>query len=237
MEHSKLLTTTTNNKITDQIDMLLIFAKESHAFDNELKDIKELYDEIKTHYDQVKISRANGTLEFLSNQAKNLITIKTTIINIIKEKVNIKKTAKELELKVIRDTGDGSTEKGILSDLLAAIYDKASGKEEKFITAEFSKHQDDEDIDKILSKRVKKELKHKKEKEEVSIETLEYKVVFDKHKNQYLVDKDYKLIDDYEVPKIKIRFKKSKKTGIRYAKDKKGNKYELIDEKKILFDI
>jgi hypothetical protein len=224
-----------NNIKNSNVDSLYLFKVELDILYSEMKRLKKLYKEIKDHYDHVKKSRSHAALEFISSQTKNLITIKTTIISLIKQSVDIKKIAKDIDIKT--KVGDEFKHEALLEklvDMLQDVKNIEKGKPaDNLLEDEFS---DEDDIDSKLEGRLEEfqEDEEEPEEEEATIEELGYKVIFDNEKNQYLVDENYEIIEDYEVEPIKVRFKKNKKTKERYAKDKEGNKYEIVDIKELM---
>jgi hypothetical protein len=199
----------------------------------ELEELKELYKELKEHYDDVKRSRSPGVLEFISNQTKNLITLKTTIISLIKESANIKKIAKDIELK--SNISAGGKDSAVLASLIKELITPSSQIAKFMEDRESSKidYDKNKDMDSLLDKQLENTNDQYEEPEIIHMDESKCKIVFDEDKTQYLVDNEYNIIEDVEVPEVSVRFKRSKKTGERYAKDKKGNKYEIVDFDKL----
>jgi len=209
---------------SNQIEELLIFAKEMRVLNEELEDMQILYKELKSHYDKVKNSKSYGVLDFIGNQTKNLISLKMAIISLIKEVANIKKIAKELEIK--SDASGGTADLKVLQSVLNILKNNSN----EIVNIESPEsvsldNNNDSNIDDLLDSRIK----DIKKIEFVDPIKEGYRIVFDNDKTQYILDSENNVIDDYEVDPIEVKFKKSKKSGKRYAKDSNGNKYEVVD--------
>jgi len=213
-----------------EIETLFYFTKEMSVLDEELEDLKSLYLELKTHYDKVKQSKSYGVLEFLSNQTKNLINLKMAIISIIKESANIKRIAKEIEIK--SKSNEGTADSALLKALVGMLKNNSEDITPiRNIGSNSLEYKDDEDIDNILNERVSKTYSDLTLKD---LRKKKLRVVFDEEKNQYILDEENQIVNDIKIRKIKVKFKKNKKTQERYAKDSEGNKFEIIDLNEIL---
>jgi len=212
------------------VESLLLFSEEMNVLHEELMDIKSLYAEIKEHYDTVKKSRSPGVLNFISDQTRNLISLKTTIITLIKEEANIKKMAKDIEVK--GDMNKGAGDLKILQNIIGMLKDNNSeisiNANPEIVTLGYD---DNEEADSVIEQRLKEiniaERKNKSDEEN-------YRVVFDEDKNMYVIDDEYNIIQDHDFEEIEVTFKRSKKTGERYAKDEEGNKYDIVDLKDLM---
>lgn len=195
---------------SNDIELLFFFSKEMDVLSEELDDMKSLYTELKTHYDKVKASKSYGVLEFLSNQTKNLISLKMAIISLIKETANIKRMAKEIEIK--SKSGDNIADNAVLRTLITMFKNNSEEilplEKQENVSLEYRK---EDDMDDVLEKRIASKYKDKKE---IDLEKLGYRIVFDDDKNQYILDSEDQLVSDVHVKKIEVKFKKSKKTEL-----------------------
>ena len=62
-------------------------------------EVKDLYDEIKEHYDTIKKEKNRSTLSFIYNQTANLVSLINADISLIKEYNSVKKVISDTELK------------------------------------------------------------------------------------------------------------------------------------------
>jgi hypothetical protein len=76
-----------------------LFKEEFTQLDEELKSIDNLYDEVKTHFDKIKNSNSRGSLTFIEKQTSNLVSLRSARLNVIKEKINIKRTSTDFKYK------------------------------------------------------------------------------------------------------------------------------------------
>ena len=105
-----------------------------HHFQNELdqlnsveNELDELYYQVKEHYDSLVNTRGKISPSFIQGQTANLITMKTTKINIIKERVNLKRNIIDFgfkkQLRETENTGDEAIIQGLLKQVLKSEAD------------------------------------------------------------------------------------------------------------------
>ena len=82
------------------------FAEEYNILKEIDDSIDTLYDQIKEQYDAMLNSRQRGGLNFIQGQTSNLISLKTTKLNVVKERINLKKNIIDYGTKraAMRDT-------------------------------------------------------------------------------------------------------------------------------------
>ena len=99
------------NNLDPNVSLNTDYTDEMNSIDNVIHDLDTLYSESKDTLDQIKKARARGSLTFISNQTANLISLKAAKLQAIKEKVNIKNTKFNQEIKrltgnLLNDDGD-----------------------------------------------------------------------------------------------------------------------------------
>lgn len=202
------------------MDEVELFKEELDLVNLEITEIDNLYSEIKTHYDKIKNSPVRGSLTFLEKQTSNLVSIKTAKLNLIKEKINMKKSISDINYKNRQLDNKISSTDNEGSLILESLYAKISSefKYEKNNTSEINIEEDKEfdnniDInedDVIELKQIAPPiLQENIEKNEISfitdtIETIDnnkeennnYTLVVDSKGNFYKIDKDDNIIEE-----------------------------------------
>jgi len=122
-----------------------LFNEEMKMINDELNDLDNLYNEIKTHFDVIKNSQARGSLVFIKDQTNNLISIKNAKLSYIKQKADLKKNITDFAFK---EKNISNKENESVDTITAEIYRKITN-DFKFVP---DKHElnSDIDIDKIL---------------------------------------------------------------------------------------
>ena len=75
------------------------FAEEIEALNAEIDDINELYDTTREHLEAIKRNIHKGSLTFVQYQTANLVSMKTAKLNLLKEKIGIKKNIVDFRFK------------------------------------------------------------------------------------------------------------------------------------------
>ena len=180
------------------------FDQELAYLESELKESKDLYDELKLHFDNVRESRGSGVLRFISDQARNLISLKSHNISIIKEKALIRKMKIELDKKNNSDENNLELLKGMLSLINSSKND--------FEISDYDNEEFVEEIDFQLDNKLIniffEDLKEDK-----------LQLVVDEEKNLYVINSDYEVVEDIEIPELEITFVKKKKELKAYYED------------------
>ena len=101
------------------LDIAAQFEDELELLKQAQEEVEELYDDIHQHYLQVRKSK--GTLHFTQAQTSNLITLKTTKVNIIKERVNLKRNIIDFELKRNAKETETSLDEALVNELLKKL--------------------------------------------------------------------------------------------------------------------
>lgn len=102
-------------------EALAYYQEELDQLDRALLDIESLYDETKEHYDEVKNSRSRGSLSFAHLQLGNLISMRNSRVNIIKEKISVKKTIADFQMKEKRAEGAGAGDTAMIAELMRQL--------------------------------------------------------------------------------------------------------------------
>jgi hypothetical protein len=147
--------------IETEDNSLLYFANEEAELNNAIKEIDDLYDEIKIHYDRVKnasmhANGGRGVLTFLQNQTGNLVALKNSKASLINNKITMKKYAADLALKQKKDMNESQ----VNNDIINAILDKLNAEEETATIIDVDDITDNNKIlevspDELLEKRIK----------------------------------------------------------------------------------
>ena len=101
------------------LDIAAQFEDELELLKQAQEEVEELYDDIHQHYLQVRKSK--GTLHFTQAQTSNLITLKTTKVNIIKERVNLKRNIIDFELKRNAKETETSLDEALVNEILKKL--------------------------------------------------------------------------------------------------------------------
>lgn len=110
---------TTNND--QELDVTSYYSDELDQLDKALVEMEALYDETKEHYDEVKNSRTKGSLSFVHLQLGNLISMKNARLAIIKEKVSIKKTVADYQIKEKKAEGAGAGDAAVVAEVMRQL--------------------------------------------------------------------------------------------------------------------
>jgi len=142
----------------DQAEIIKYFTNEENELNKAIQEIDDLYDEVKEHYDQLKIASRSanggrGILTFIQNQTGNLVALKNSKASLINNKITMKKYAAELSLKQKKDQDSAN----ISSDIINAIMEKLEKDDENVVIEQEdyqSKSNDENEVD-LLDKRLK----------------------------------------------------------------------------------
>ena len=116
-----------------------------HLFKEEFDSLQELedeydniYDQVKEHYDAISNTRGvRGALTFISAQTSNLINIRSAKSNVIRDRINLKKSLLEYDFKKNLHNHDNSTTEGIATELLKAIINNEIIEPKEIVDTEF----------------------------------------------------------------------------------------------------
>jgi len=111
-----------NEKQQESLYSKELFNEEMQMIDDQIDDLNNLYNEIKTHFDKVKNSQFKGSLTFIKDQTNNLISIKTAKLNYIKQKADLKKNVTDFAFKE-KSISNKETTEGI-DAITTEIYKK-----------------------------------------------------------------------------------------------------------------
>ena len=142
-----------NNSIID------FFKDEEGELNNAIAEIDTLYDEVKQHYDQLKLASKSanggrGILTFIQNQTSNLVALKNSKATLINNKITMKKYAAELALKQKKESGESA----VNNEIVNAIMEKLEKDDENIIYDSSYDENDNSSIsseDELLDRRVK----------------------------------------------------------------------------------
>jgi len=224
-----------------ELDINSHFSEEVLLLEKEILDTDSLYDELKTHFDAIKNSRNSGTLKFLADQAKSLIALRSHKTSVIKEKISVKKNLADLIMKRMsmnKDNGNGSM--GDFKDLLDILYNKNTIKpEDTVIFSEdgFDYSEDDELLEQRINELMEdgsltfeeNDSEDENDEKNNDDEDIDVKIVVDLNGNKYVVDSEYNLLNDYDIPDFEIKYVEDDFDGETYAFDEDGNPLEIIN--------
>lgn len=147
-----------SEEILDSSQMIFdkdLFNEELEIINEELKEIDDLYAEIKTHYDRVKNSSSKGSLTFVEKQTNNLISMKTTKLQYIKERANMKKTLSDLAFK--QKNSDKSPDGGMSNAMSEQLFNRIA---ETFVYNHFDNqgHGSEYDEPEVMTSSIDEEL-------------------------------------------------------------------------------
>ena len=124
------------------------------------REIDELYNELKEHFDQVRSNWVSGSLTFIARQSENLIGLKRNKADIIKDKAIIKKYRLDHEYRSAKfDSETDSVDSRVLNALLDRIR-----AEIRPVNDDDPNHEtvtDNSDVDATLDNKIVSLYKHK----------------------------------------------------------------------------
>lgn len=195
----------------DELEAL--FKEEMELIENELNETDKLYNELKSHYDNVLNSRNAGTLKFLADQSKTLVSLRSHKLGSIKDKVSLKKDIIELDLKEknfkIRSEGEGD----LLSDFKAIADAINAGQYKPSKALDPNNHLDSGDIDDIIAKKLDDIEDEEKVEEVIEEEIVDDNITLctDRDGNLYYLNIELGEIIDKEIdPSLKVTVVSSK---------------------------
>lgn len=228
--------------MADSLDLKLdqLFTEEMELLDKEMEDLDGLYKDTRAHYDRLLNTKSMSTLQFVQQQASNIISMKSNKMSLIKEKASLKRNLAELAIKEFNTNfkanggGDGQDTQAILAGIYSMILNE---KKDDLI----AKTQEDVkgtamnetmDYDALMEERLKDIEKDEnpvveEENQEEVKESTEHRYVVDLDKNIYCVDENYDLIEDAPIPRYVIEFIEDK-GGIK-AVNQFGEELEIIE--------
>ena len=222
-----------DEKATDENfkKMSQMFSIEAALLDGEYKEAISLYLELKKNFDDIRNSRSPGTLRFVSEQTRNLVGIRAHILNVIKEKVGMKKTLQELSIKAgaVSDTEDTAK----LRALLELINKERSGHSDEDAIEVIAKRKADSS-DRLLEERLRSPGMDIGSGYNPSatavVENLEVK---DRKKKKKERESDHKERKDLKGP---LERKSSEAEEMRVVFDEHGNQYVVDSEYRVQTD-
>lgn len=182
------------NKILDD-DLL---AGELSEIEKELKDISDLYTEVKDHLDNIKGNPFKGSLTFVEKQTTNLINIKNAKLNLIREKINIKKSLTDFKFKEANLKADSGVDSYNYKELLTNIVSELKNTNDNDIITNNSNV--DEELDKIsndidISSIVEDKTKDIEKPENTSAND-ELTIAVDSNENFYKVNNKLEIVEE-----------------------------------------
>ena len=141
----------------DQSEIIKYFTNEENELNKAIQEIDDLYNEVKEHYDQLKIASRSanggrGILTFIQNQTGNLVALKNSKASLINNKITMKKYAAELSLKQKKDQDSAN----VSNDIINAIMEKLEKDNEGVIIEQEDYHSNsNESEEDLLDKRLK----------------------------------------------------------------------------------
>lgn len=170
--------------------------------ENEIHEIDNLYIEVKKHFDIVKNSQSRGSLSFIEKQTTNLVNLKNSKLNWVREKINAKKSMADYKFKeanVNKKTNDGGSE--ALSEKIVNKIAETFTFDNKLTTINDNVNKDmDEELDNLLN-----------EEDLASVNTITGDIVQEQQEDEngylfavdlntnifYKLDKDFNIIETF----------------------------------------
>jgi hypothetical protein len=100
------------------------YKEELDLLNQTLQEIEDLYEETKTHFDVVKNSRTKGSLSFVHLQTGNLISLKGSKFQILKEMVSIKKSIADFSIKQKAADDKTNGDSKLIRDIMDALNNR-----------------------------------------------------------------------------------------------------------------
>jgi hypothetical protein len=135
-----------------QLDPTTHYKEELELLDQALAEIEDLYEETKSHFDVVKNSRTKGSLSFVHLQTGNLISLKGSKFQILKEKVSIKKSIADFTMKQKAAADGENKDKETIRQLMNALIKHDTTPEMKDI--QYEDEESTTDIDSTLDRQI-----------------------------------------------------------------------------------
>lgn len=140
----------TDNSIKQVSETFNLFKEEFDSLQELEEEYDSIYEQVKEHYDAIANTRGvRGSLTFISAQTSNLINIRSAKSNVIRDRINLKKSLLEYDFKKNLHNHDNSTAEGVATELLKAIINNEITEPKEIVDAEF------EEIGRDLSEVVK----------------------------------------------------------------------------------
>jgi hypothetical protein len=202
-----------------------MLSTELKELETEINVIEDLYDEVKDHLDNIKSKPFKGSMVFIEKQTTNLINIKNAKLNLIKEKINIKKTLTDFAFKEenLKKNDDENTYdyKAVLDTILAEMNAKKNNDtiEDNDIDAELDKVSEDMDVDSIVGDDAESVKKTNYSDEEI--------IAVDSKGNFYKINSDYEILEELE--HIEDITDKVILNDMEYGIGSSGNTYLIIN--------
>ena len=114
----------TDRDLSEEIaDMSIFqhFAAEYNELDQAANELDQLYDQVKEHYDAMLNNRQRGTLNFVQGQTSNLISLKTAKIQLLREKINVKRNVIDYGTKKQMMKKDDTSSVGIAMEIMRQL--------------------------------------------------------------------------------------------------------------------
>jgi len=136
----------------EEVNPLTHYDNELALLNQTLKEIEDLYDETKEHFDAVRNSRTKGSLSFVHLQTANLVSLKNAKFQILKERISVRKNIADLSIKQKAGEGAEGKDKALVMQLLGAIMKNDTLSDVK--NTVFEDEDEDEDIDTKLDRKL-----------------------------------------------------------------------------------
>jgi len=218
----------------DQSEIIKYFTNEENELNKAIQEIDDLYDEVKEHYDQLKIASRSanggrGILTFIQNQTGNLVALKNSKASLINNKITMKKYAAELSLKQKKDQDSAN----VSNDIINAIMEKLEKDNEGVIIEQEDYHSNsNESEEDLLDKRLKQLIDDGEiEEDESNIDNAILAIgIRDKKWHFIGIDEFGKIVKGYPVPdksQYKIHLEKES-DGTTIAIDQDDRIYKVV---------
>lgn len=98
-----------------------LFEEELNLLHEHTLEADQLYKETYEHFTAIKESNSRNTLSFIKDQTENLISLKHMKLQSIKERINIKKTMFDLDLKQNKNTDVGTADAILINSIVQQL--------------------------------------------------------------------------------------------------------------------
>lgn len=238
------------DKIKDEFGKKILtqFSDEAELLDSTLVEIQELYDSNYEHFKKIKNSYNSGSLRFISDQLKNLISLKELQLSLIRDKTNMKTKITDIYFK---DKNSNNNNVNNIADILESL--KQLGNNSSLPLEETLDNEDDLDDDILLNERLEElisegkinqdlinlssntvkniiEMDNISESEEDLPEVDENGIefIFDEYGTIYALDNEGDILEGYICPDIEVEFYQDEESEEIYALDKNDKKYRVL---------
>lgn len=220
--------------------------KELELLSKELEENDKIYEQVKSHYDNLMSIKNPNMLKVVVDQTSNVLKVRSDRLSIIKEMINAKKVGAEMALKEKAANKDENDSNENIKKMAKEVYnlmkeDNKEGSISNILNKNKEEAKDEVAIEKAkvvqqnnddaLDERMR-EIQAKKEKERKEQEFKERGFIYvcDKNKNIYAITPEGDLLlDEIDIPDFEIEFFEDDLTGMTRAKNQYGDIIEIVE--------